>query len=123
MRSSVSAARSRLGAVLGQVASLRLALLSPTPEKIAECVPGLVEAAEQLASIERQLRERPDGDREFEGEIKLLKNELRLVARQIEQGAEFYRGWARLLGTAMSGYTPAGEAGPVSAAGSISLQG
>ncbi|MGH9558982.1 MAG: hypothetical protein ACRD30_07045 [Bryobacteraceae bacterium] len=116
MPSSLSAARN-------QIASLRDALLSASPARIAECAPGLAEAAARLEALERDLRERRAVDITLHAELQLLRRELSAVTRTIAQGAEFYRGWAKLLGTAMSGYTPSGEAGPVAAAGSISLQG
>lgn len=115
MRSNLNLARTR-------IEQLRSALRSPSPEEIERCLPGLVEAAACLGLIQQQL-----GCEAFEPELgrelKALKNDLNLVGRLIEHGAAFYLGWAKLLGSATSGYTPSGEAAPISAAGTMSIRG
>ena len=115
MRSNLNLARTRIG-------QLRGALLSPSPEEIERCLPGLVEAAACLGLIQQQLGlEAPDP--ELGRELKALKNDLSAVNKLIEHGAEFYRGWAKLLGSATSGYTPTGDAAPISAVGTMSIRG
>jgi hypothetical protein len=119
MRTGINAARQH-------VAALRIALLSRSPEPVEECLPRLVEAAGCLGLIEQQLRtERPDAASVAESvhELNALKRELRAVQKLIEHGAKFYRGWANLLSAATADYTPAGEAAPLSAAGTIWIRG
>jgi hypothetical protein len=127
--------RRNISAVRQHVAALRAALLSSSPGPIEQCLPRLVEAAGCLGSIERELRERQSRmdrtvqsdtanvDAESVYELNALKGDLRAVHKLIEQGAKFYQGWANLLGAATSGYTPAGEAAPLSAAGTLSIRG
>lgn len=115
MRSNLKIARSH-------IERLRRALLSPSPEKIAQCQPGLAEAAACLTLLQQNLGVEP-ADPELGRELKALKNDLNAVRRLIEHGAEFYRGWAKLLGSVTAGYTPTGDAAPISAAGTVSIRG
>jgi hypothetical protein len=104
-----------------RVARMRAALLTPTPEAIEQCLPGLAEAAGLLSHVQRDLA--AGGERDILSELHSLRRELSALARLIAHGAEFYRGWAALLGAATGGYMPSGEAVPVSPAGKISIQG
>jgi len=114
MRSSVETIRKHIEA-------LRLALLAPSPEGMEQCLPVLADAAGSLISIQRELG-RSGGDPELGRELKALKQDLAAVHKLIEHGASFWNQWAKLLGS-LSGYTPSGEARPVAAAGTISIQG
>lgn len=116
MRSSVETIRKHIEA-------LRLALLAPSPEGIEQCLPALADAAGSLISIQRELISAGRGDSEFERELKALKKDLAAVHKLIEYSAAFWNQWARLLGSMAGGYTPSGEARPVAAAGTISIQG
>jgi hypothetical protein len=115
MRSKIKQARDR-------VEALRLALLSPTPEDIAQALPGLEEAASCLAILEQEVREGACAPYEVRRELKLLKNDLRISARLIEQGIAFCQGWAKLLG-GVPAYTQAGHSQPPPSAGTLSLRG
>jgi hypothetical protein len=108
-----------------KVAALRIALVGPLPDPILQCVPGLVEAAQNLGSVEHELRTSGGRveDPELRAEVNALKADLRLVNGLIERGAALVQGWANLLGAATGGYRPSGEAAPLAAAGCISFQG
>jgi len=112
---------SSLRTARNHVSPLCAALAAPTPQSIYECLPGLAEAAECLARAQTEIAQSRGGGHVFE--IYALKRELGKARKLIEQGAVFYQGWARMLGAAASGYTASGEAGPVRAAGQISIRG
>lgn len=116
MRSKVSNARTH-------VASLRAALLLPSPDEIGRCLPALMEAVQCLGSVEHELRDRGRDHPDLRSELKALLNELRLVNQLIEHGAALCQGWATLLGAATAGYMPSGEAVPLTAPGVISVEG
>ena len=105
------------------VEALRLALLTPSPEQIVRCLPGLEEAARCLAATERELPRAGPERLELPAELRALKNDLRAVNRLIERGAAYHQGWAKLLGLAAAGYTPTGDAAPIAASGSLSIRG
>jgi hypothetical protein len=131
--------------VRASVAALRAALKKPSPDQLLACLPALSEAAERLSAIEAELLrngrtttpggssgDQPDSEPastwradsvEIARALKSLKSDLRAAVNLIEHGAAFYRGWARLLGAAASGYTPSGEAAPLAAPGSVSVAG
>jgi hypothetical protein len=115
--------RSNLRTARQNVAALRQALLSPSPEEIDRCLPGLAEAATCLSMIEAGLRtEAPDP--ELASELKTLKLDLKMIGRMIQHSAAFYRGWASLLGAASgSGYSSNGRAAEIAGSSTISVQG
>lgn len=119
--------QSKVSIARGHVAALRAALLCPSPDEIARCAGGLVEAAQCLVFVkgllETGLVEEGLPGEDLGPELDALKNELRSVDKLIEHGAAFNRGWARLLGAATAGYTPSGEAASLSVPGAISVQG
>jgi hypothetical protein len=118
MRLRVKQARDR-------VESLRLALLRAIPEEMDAALPGLEEAIQCLHTVERELREGACAPYEIRRELKLLKNDLRLLGLLIEHGVAFCRGWASMLGAGPS-YTQGGHAVPgkiASPGGVLSLQG
>jgi hypothetical protein len=114
--------RSKLNTARNHVASLRQALLSPSPDEIERCLPGLAEAAACLGQMELTLRsESPDPA--LAAELKTLKLDLKMISRMIEHSAAFYRGWASLLGAASGGYSATGRAAEFAVARTISVQG
>jgi hypothetical protein len=115
--------RSNLNIARNHVQTLRRALLSPSHEEIERCLPLLADAVGCISAIQRDLASQSNQDAELRRDLKSLRQELNAVNKLIEHGAAFWRGWARLLGSATSGYTPSGEARPVAVAGTISLRG
>jgi hypothetical protein len=107
------------------IAALRAALLSPalSPDELLACVPGLSDAAARLSSVEQLLRAEPATPIDAARDLKLLRSELKAAASLIEHGAEFHRGWARLLGAAAAGYTASGDAAPLAVHGSLAIDG
>jgi len=109
------------------IAALRTAMLSgpQSPERIVGCAPGLSKAILCLRAIEQQLP--PNAakvdDADALRSLYSLKAELRAVGKLLEHGAAFHRGWARLLGAAAAGYTPSGEATPLTVRGSVAMEG
>jgi hypothetical protein len=102
------------------IEALRLALLAPSPEGMEQCLPALLDAAAFLAGFQPEYGV-PDSS--FLSELKALKKELAAVSKLVQHGAAFWNEWARLLGSVTGGYTPSGEAQPVTAAGTVCLQG
>jgi hypothetical protein len=94
---------------------LRLALLSPLAEELGAALPGLEEAARCLEAVESRISRDTQRDThapyEVRRELRLLKNDLRIVTPLIEHGVAFCRGWAKMLG-AGPGYTLAGVSEP-----------
>jgi hypothetical protein len=119
MRSKLEQARDRLEA-------LRLALLSPVPEEIGAALPGLEEAAVCLETVEQEIRAGMAMPYEVRRELKLLKNDLRIVARLLEHGVAFCQGWAKML-SGCPAYTQAGSSAPseqfAGARGTVLLRG
>jgi hypothetical protein len=105
------------------IADLHAALIAPSPDRLLGCLPALTEAAVRLGIVENRLRADSGDSGEIACAVKALKSDLRGVAKLIEHGAGFYRGWARFLGAAAAGYTPSGEAAPLVARGSVVLEG
>jgi hypothetical protein len=117
--------RLRVNQARDRVESLRRALLRAIPQELDAALPGLEEAIQCLHAVERELREGACAPYEIRRELKLLKNDLRLMARLIEHGVAFCRGWASMLGAGPS-YTQEGHAVPETVAlpgGALSLQG
>jgi hypothetical protein len=118
--------RSKIKQARGRIEVLRLALLSPEPEEIAAALPGLDEAALCLETVEQDLREGVGASHEVRRELKLLKNDLRIVTRLIEHGMAFCQGWAKMLGGCPA-YTQAGESALseqlVGSRGTVSIRG
>jgi len=114
--------RSKIKEARAGVEALRLALLSPLPEDIGAALPRLEAAACCLGIVEQELRASSGAADEVRRELKLLKNDLRISARLIEQGMTFCRAWAKLLGTGPA-YTQSGRQEPSPSQGIVSLRG
>jgi hypothetical protein len=115
MRSNIKEARA-------SIERLRLALLSPSPGEIVLALPGLEDATNCLAHIQQGVREIAGAPYEVRRELKMLKNDLRIIGRLIEQGIAFCQGWAKILGAGPA-YTQAGLAAPGRPEGTLSLRG
>jgi hypothetical protein len=115
--------RSKVSSIRAQVAQLRTALLLPSPDAIERCLPELTEAVQGLLTLEHELRARGKEPGDLGPELSALRDELGLVSQLIAHGAGLYQGWAALLGAATAGYTPSGEAAPLTAPGAISVRG
>ena len=115
---------SKLRAARGAIAALRAALLSCSLDEIGQCLPALVAAAQSLAAVEKAPPDEGEEPGDLRQELEGLRNELRLARQLIEQGSQFYRWWAALLGAATSGYGRSGEAAPLAAqAAALSVRG
>lgn len=125
---------SKLRQARARTAEVRQALESAsTPEEVGACVPLLHEAIACLQTLATAANPSPENaspkrtatpsQPELAREFAALRFELGVARRLIEGGAEFYQGWARTLAAVLSGYTPSGEPAPLTAPGSLSLQG
>lgn len=99
-----------------RIERLRLALLSPEPEEICAALPGLEEAAVCLEEVEQELRGGADVPAAVHRELKMLKSDLRISARLVEQGMAFCQAWARMLGSGPA-YTQTGQPTPLAESG------
>lgn len=115
MRAQIKQARERIEA-------LRIALTGSSPDEICAALPGLEEAARNLETVEQEIRGGACAPYEVRRELKLLKSDLHLSRRLIEQGAAFCQGWARLTG-ASPAYTQAGVSAPSEPLASLSVRG
>jgi hypothetical protein len=105
-----------------RVEALRLALLGSSPEEIVAAMPGLEEAVRCLETVEHEIRQGSCAPYEVRREVQSFKNELRINARLIEQGIEFCRRWAGVLGAGPA-YTPEGYSAPSERLATLSLRG
>jgi hypothetical protein len=106
-----------------EVAGLRRALLEPGTAALAPLAPRLEGAARDLVTLAGGLAAAgplPRKDRAaLTAEAVALQAELEHVARLTSQGAEFWRGWARLLGLETApelSYTARGTESPAAVA-------
>ena len=93
------------------VAALRRALLQPSAAELEACAPGLAAAATKLAS----LNEVPDPS-----EAQTLASDLDACRKLIEQGQTTARVVSALVA---GGYSAAGNAAPLTVAGTFSVAG
>lgn len=118
--------RSRIQQARDRIEELRVALLNPAPEEICAALPGLEEAVRCLQTVEQEVRDGACAPYEVRRELKMLKNDLRISGRLVEQGAEFFRGWAKVIGIGTS-YTQAGQPSQpeplAGSGGALSIQG
>jgi hypothetical protein len=105
-----------------RIEALRLALVGPTPVEICVILPGLEDAVGCLAAFEQEVREGACAPYEVRRELKMLKNDLRITGRLIEQGLVFCQGWAKMLGAGPA-YTQAGRPALAPSEGTLSLRG
>jgi hypothetical protein len=114
--------RLRIKEARDRIELLRLALVSPSAADLGAALPGLEQAATSLGEIEKELRAGGPAPYEVRRELQMLKNDLRIIARLVEHGMAFCRGWAKMLG-AGPGYTQAGRTAPIRSEGRLSLRG
>jgi hypothetical protein len=115
MRERIKQARDRIEVV-------RLALTGSSPGEIVATLPALEEAVRCLETVERDLRDGACAPYEVRRELKLLKDDLRLNARLMEQGVAFCRGWSRMLGSGPT-YTQAGQSAVPEPIATMSVRG
>jgi len=107
------------------VDALRSALLSPAAGPLEECLPALEEAASCLRTVQGKLAEElpPHVRSDLRREIRALQQQIAVVLRLIAAGAAFAEGWARMLGAATGGYTPAGSPTPLTPSQRLRVEG
>ncbi len=112
----------RLRGATRKLAQVRQILITPTPEQLAGCGPVLEEAIEILGYVERGQKTREPLPI-LRDELHVLRRELSVVTALMQQAAGYYLGWAQMLGAAMGGYTPYGEAAPLTGRSHVSVEG
>jgi hypothetical protein len=105
------------------VDALKLALESLSQEEIGNCLPRLDEAVACLQAIEQELNKRPRRAPDIGRQLLSLGNELDIAQRLVIHGSAFCESWGRMLGVAAGGYGATGEAAPLAAPGSVSVEG
>lgn len=115
----------RIQSIRRRLDALRIALLSPSPEEIVNCLPALEEAVPSCQQLELELPDDSDPLARLEIRIALhaLQSDLQIAGRLIEHGAALHQGWAMLLAAAVGGYVATGAPAPLTAAGTVSLEG
>lgn len=94
---------------------MRTALTAPDPGEIAAQMVGLDAAVRQLSDWRGS--DAPENREEqalLRAELEALSAELKRTERLIQNGDEFWRDWARLIGMD-TGYTPSGLPGLIEA--------
>jgi hypothetical protein len=97
-------------------------LIAPTPEALQNCQQALTSAVSALTEFREQCRQTPTATSASLA-TRALRNEIHRAGRLLQNLANFYRGWERILGTMSGGYTANGDPAPVSRAGRQSCQG
>ena len=92
-------------------------LLVPQPVNVEHCAPLLEDAVKAIAQLERITGSLSKGD------IQAVRGDLSRVRALLQQAADLHTGWARILGAAARGYTPAGDASSLEAPSRVSVQG
>lgn len=102
------------------LARLEVSLQRPSLEVWEQAGPQLQEAAGLLGSVERSVRSTPSLPLALQADIKAdlhaLARDVRRVDALMRAAAEFYAGWAQLVGEALTGYTPSGTVAVANAA-------
>lgn len=112
--------------------ALRIALQSPAPEDVQDCLPTLEETVASLQELVRDLQ--GQGERQvkapqveeqayFTLQLHALNSSLEVAQHLVMHGQTFCDGWARVLGSATGGYQPSGDPAPLSAPGTLSIKG
>jgi hypothetical protein len=115
----------RFESIRRRLQALRMALLSPSPEEIVNCMPALEQAIPSGPELELELPDDRDPQARLEIRIALhaLQSDLQIARRLIERSAALHQGWATLLAAAVGGYVASGAPTPLTAAGTVSLEG
>jgi hypothetical protein len=119
--------RSHLRAARESLSAVEAAVQKPTPVLWEDAAPRLQHAAGLLGAAERALAGMPaiplDLRAEIRADVQALARDIRRVDALMRAAAEFYTGWAQLLGAVLGGYSPSGEVLPLSPSARLSLRG
>lgn len=97
-------------------------LVAPTPEALLNCQQALTSAVSALMEFRDQCRQTPTASSASLA-MRAFRNEIHRAGRLLQNLANFYRGWERILGTRSGGYTASGDPAPVARVGRLSCQG
>ena len=99
---------------LAEVARL---LVVPQPVNVEQCAPLLEDAVNAFAQLERVTGSVSKAD------VHAVRGDLARVQALLQQAADLHTAWARILGAAVGGYTPAGDVPSLEAPSRVSVQG
>jgi hypothetical protein len=109
---------------------LRGCMLGPmvqsSVDAIEQSIPGLTEAAEELAALSEEIASYPPAPgpqrEKLVREFRRLRADLSRLAALSAQGLEFCRKWSHVIQSA-AGYLPSGEAAPIAESTTILVRG
>jgi hypothetical protein len=109
---------------------LRGCMLGPmvqsSADAIEQSIPGLTEAAEELAALSQEITSHPPAPgpqrEKLVRELRRLRADLSRLAALSAQGLEFCRKWSHVIQSA-AGYLPSGEAAPIAESTTILVRG
>jgi hypothetical protein len=103
---------------------LRELLATPTPSLLGQCAPLLEQAIQCMREVEQHAGNSGlNRKEELRKELRNLHSDLTIIRKLMDQASGFYLAWASLLSVATSGYTPQGEAAPLTATSRMSVSG
>lgn len=97
-------------------------LIAPTPEALNTCQDALQRAIAALTESRSPSHGFQAGPA-VEPEARALRAEVRRAGWLLQNLADFYRGWERILGTMSGGYTANGAPAPVARLGRLCCRG
>ena len=97
-------------------------LIAPTPQALTSCHEALRQAVAAMSEFRPHQK-----DRQFDPDIlpavRGLQTEIRQARQLLQNLANFYRGWERILGAMSGGYTANGDPAPVTRLGRVCCRG
>jgi hypothetical protein len=97
-------------------------LIAPTPQALTTCHEALRQAVATMSELRSQKTD-PQLDPDTLPAVQGLKADIRRAGRLLQNLADFYRGWERILGTMSGGYMANGNPAPVSRQGRVCCRG
>jgi hypothetical protein len=120
----------RISLLRKRLEKLRGCMLGPmvqsSADAIEQSIPGLTEAAEELAALSQEITSHPPAPgpqrEKLVRELRRLRADLSRLAALSAQGLEFCRKWSHVIQSA-AGYLPSGEAAPIAESTTILVRG
>jgi hypothetical protein len=111
-----------LAAVRAEVEGACRSLVLATPEGVRACEGALKRAAEALRQGRRVWDWQPAGEA-AKSETARLQIVIRRASRLLSNASQYHAGWLRILSAMTGGYSPKGEAVPISGMWRMSIEG
>lgn len=97
-------------------------LIAPTPQALESCQEALRRAVAAMAEFRAQHKELPI-EAGATPIVRGLQAEIRRARQLLQNLANFYHGWERILGTMSGGYNSKGDPAPVARLGRLCCRG